>query len=66
MLHSSHRAYPRGARVAHLLREEIAAVLPRLHGLPSDLSLLPPSITLVDLPADMRSAAVYFSLMDGP
>ena len=65
-MHSSHRAYPRGARVAHLLREEIAAVLQRLHGLPSALALLPPSITLVDLPADMRSAAVYFSLMDGP
>ncbi|MBU2855532.1 ribosome-binding factor A [Acidithiobacillus ferrooxidans] len=66
MLHSSHRPYPRGARVAHLLREEIAAVLPRLHGMSSGLSPLPPSITMVDLPTDMRSATVYFSLMDGP
>ena len=65
-MHSSHRAYPRGARVSHLLREEIAALLRHLHGLPSDLALLPPSITMVDLPADMRSATVFFSLMDGP
>ena len=65
-MHSSHRAYPRGARVAHLLREEIAAVLPRLHGMSADLVPLPPSITMVDLPTDMRSATVYFSLMDGP
>ncbi|MBU2739137.1 ribosome-binding factor A [Acidithiobacillus concretivorus] len=62
----THRAYPRGARVSHLLREEIAALLRELHGLPADLALLPPSITMVDLPADMRSATVFFSLMDGP
>lgn len=62
----SHRAYPRGARVSHLLREEIAALLRELHGLPADLALLPPTITMVDLPADMRSATVFFSLMDGP
>jgi ribosome-binding factor A len=48
------------------LREEIAAVLPRLHGLTAEVALLPPSITRVDLPTDMRSAVVYFSLMDGP
>ncbi len=65
-MQSVHRTYPRGARVAHLLREEIAAVLPRLHGLTAEVALLPPSITLVDLPTDMRSAVVYFSLMDGP
>lgn len=65
-MQSAHRTYPRGARVAHLLREEIAAVLPRLHGLTAEVALLPPSITLVDLPTDMRSAVVYFSLMDGP
>ncbi|MBN2678824.1 ribosome-binding factor A [Acidithiobacillus montserratensis] len=62
----THRAYPRGARVSHLLREEIAALLRELHGLPADLTLLPPTITMVDLPADMRSATVFFSLMDGP
>ncbi len=65
-MQSAHRTYPRGARVAHLLREEIAAVLPRLHGLTAEVALLPPSITRVDLPTDMRSAVVYFSLMDGP
>ncbi len=65
-MHSTHRAYPRGARVSQLLREEIAALLRQLHGLPADMTLLPPSITLVDLPADMRSATVFFSLMDGP
>jgi Ribosome-binding factor A len=65
-LQHTHRAYPRGARVSHLLREEIAALLRELHGLPADLALLPPSITMVDLPPDMRSATVFFSLMDGP
>jgi len=65
-LQHTHRVYPRGARVSHLLREEIAALLRELHGLPADLALLPPSITMVDLPADMRSATVFFSLMDGP
>ncbi|MCL5052129.1 ribosome-binding factor A [Acidithiobacillus acidisediminis] len=58
------RSYPRSDRIAQLLQTEIAALLPRLHGL-AGIGLLP-SITELRLAPDLRQATVLFSLMDGP
>lgn len=58
------RSYPRSDRIAQLLQTEIAALLPRLHGL-AGVGLLP-SITEIHLAPDLRQATVMFSLMDGP
>ncbi|MHB1203427.1 MAG: 30S ribosome-binding factor RbfA [Acidithiobacillus sp.] len=66
MVQNSHRGYPRRARVAQLLQEEIAALLPEMHALSSVIRPLPPTISLVELAPDMHSAIVYFSLMTGP
>lgn len=59
------RDFSRSRRIAHLLQEEIAALLPELWDL-RVVHAIPPTISGVDVAPDMKSARVFFSLLSGP
>ena len=58
------RDYPRSRRIGHQLQQELAGLLPEVRDLRLLVQVMP-TITGVDVSPDMRSARVFFSLLEG-